>query len=109
MQSAKQANLNTFFKKCLSQTLNQDGDTKANGVIVGGLIGALVGYNKIPKAEVEVILNYDCENAKLPRPRSYSVRKHAILQVDKLIECRPFSDVEIAIMQLNDPEPVHSY
>jgi ADP-ribosylglycohydrolase len=41
--------LDTFFERCLYETNMLGGDTDTNGAIVGGMIGALVGFSRIPE------------------------------------------------------------
>jgi ADP-ribosyl-[dinitrogen reductase] hydrolase len=41
--------------------LREGGDTDTNAAIVGGLIGAYVGYSKIPQSYKDAVLNFDSE------------------------------------------------
>jgi len=41
-------NYEDYFYKCLYETIKLGGDTDTNAAIVAGMIGALVGKDKIP-------------------------------------------------------------
>jgi len=53
-------NLSQFYVKALRETITLGGDTDTNACIVGGLMGALVGYKNIPPYMVDKILTFDC-------------------------------------------------
>jgi len=36
------------------------GDTDTNACIVGGIIGALVGFSNIPRYMIDKLLEFDC-------------------------------------------------
>jgi ADP-ribosylglycohydrolase len=40
--------------------LIEGGDTDTNAAIVGGMIGALVGFNNIPQDMIKSIMEFDC-------------------------------------------------
>eukprot|EP01083_Nonionella_stella_P001049 3032_1 len=46
----------TEFETAIRKTISEGGDTDTNGCIVGGLVGALWGLNKIPKAARDKIM-----------------------------------------------------
>mmetsp|Transcript_13041 Transcript_13041/g.20240 ORF Transcript_13041/g.20240 Transcript_13041/m.20240 type:complete len:110 (+) Transcript_13041:760-1089(+) len=48
-----------FFAHSLRLTIQQGGDTDTNACIVGGLMGALVGLNNIPKEWTKKV--YECD------------------------------------------------
>ena len=49
------------FEHAMKTMLREGGDTDTNAAIVGGLIGALVGYNRIPEKYKLAIMNFDCK------------------------------------------------
>lgn len=71
-----------LYLSCLSKMLLKGGDTDTNAAIVGGKIGALVGFNNLPKDLVSKLLEFDCvdENGEKIRKcndrEKYLVPKH---------------------------------
>lgn len=53
---------NTSFEDAIKQTLMKNGDTDTNAAIVGGVMGALHGINKIPDYMKIPVLSFDPEN-----------------------------------------------
>lgn len=49
------------FEEAMKQMLREGGDTDTNAAIVGGLIGAHVGFNRIPQSYKDAVLNFDCK------------------------------------------------
>lgn len=70
------------FKEALEHTLLAGGDTDTNGAIVGGMVGALVGYHGIPDEIKIPVLEFDCTAVETQwgkrtghkRPLVYSVQ-----------------------------------
>ncbi len=61
----------TSFEQALASTLILGGDTDTNACIVGGLVGASLGYGFLPEKMVATVVN--CDNARgQPRPLNYS-------------------------------------
>lgn len=50
----------TPYEEAIQQTLLLGGDTDTNACIVGGLIGALHGFESIPEYMRECVLDFDC-------------------------------------------------
>ena len=50
------------FHNAIRETIAQGGDTDTNACIVGGMIGAYLGIQKLPEDMVSKVLNFDCEN-----------------------------------------------
>jgi len=60
------------FKQAIIETLARGGDTDTNACIVGGLLGALNGFDKLPKLPLTKLL--DCNTQKgQPRPDDYTI------------------------------------
>ena len=66
------------------------------------MIGALVGFNKIPRAMTDKVINYDCVNNPKPtlflgikRPDMLNTKKWALRNIDKLIELAPEKDIQV--------------
>lgn len=56
----KQENQNqNFYMDSIRQVIKEGGDTDTNACIVGGMIGALVGFNSIPEEMLKKVI--DCE------------------------------------------------
>lgn len=72
--------LGSDYQDAIAQTLVGGGDTDTNACIVGGLIGAAVGVDRIPENMREAVLNCDTILGKHPRPAFLHPR-----QVDNLI------------------------
>lgn len=64
--------------------LREGGDTDTNAAIVGGLIGAYVGYNKIPQPFKDAVLTFDCQTMIGNNVESYLLPKHHLCS--KLIQ-----------------------
>ena len=60
--------LGSDYQKAIAETLRGGGDTDTNACIVGGLIGAAVGFNKIPQTMKDSVLNCDTRQGEHPRP-----------------------------------------
>jgi ADP-ribosyl-[dinitrogen reductase] hydrolase len=56
------------YNKAIYYTLSLGGDTDTNACIVGGLIGAFVGFNNLDKDKIEMIFNCDTSKGKHKRP-----------------------------------------
>ena len=61
----KLTNNNNLFFDAVRLTIQEGGDTDTNACIVGGMIGALVGYTGLPNDMVMKVVNFDC-NTVLP-------------------------------------------
>jgi len=48
---------NNTYEICISDTLRLAGDTDTNAAIVGGMIGAVIGRDKLPTDYVHKVLN----------------------------------------------------
>ena len=62
---------NASFEHALKHTLMNGGDTDTNACIVGGLIGALCGFDKIPAEQVQKIMNCDTKLGAKPRSANF--------------------------------------
>jgi ADP-ribosylglycohydrolase len=54
-----------FYESVISQMIKEAGDTDTNAAILGGLIGAYVGYNSLPDFMKDRILAYDTADRSL--------------------------------------------
>ena len=71
------------YEKALYDTLSLGGDSDTNACIVGGLLGALNGFEAIPTNMVTALLNCDTSLGQ-PRPDLYSTR-HLPVLIDELL------------------------
>ena len=62
----------TPFQKAILETLVRGGDTDTNACIVGGLLGALHGMDKIPKSALDKVLACDIRHGQ-QRPSTYTI------------------------------------
>mmetsp|Transcript_20910 Transcript_20910/g.32402 ORF Transcript_20910/g.32402 Transcript_20910/m.32402 type:complete len:90 (+) Transcript_20910:103-372(+) len=53
-----------IYKHAIRLVIQQGGDTDTNAAIVGGVIGALVGFSNIPEDMTSKVLDFDCSNAR---------------------------------------------
>lgn len=69
-----------FYYDSMRQTVQEGGDTDTNACIVGGMVGALLGMNKIPEYMRNKLLSFECESPSngIPRPNFLSVREHGV-------------------------------
>lgn len=72
--------LGSNYEDAIIETLLGGGDTDTNACIVGGLIGAAVGVDRIPEQMRDRVLNCDTNIGKYPRPTFLHPR-----QVEELI------------------------
>ena len=63
----------TSYKKAVLETLAKGGDTDTNACIVGGLIGALHGVEKLPPESVSNMMSCNTDNGQ-PRAEKYTVK-----------------------------------
>ena len=63
----------TSYKKAVLETLAKGGDTDTNACIVGGLIGALHGVEKLPPESVSNVMSCNTHQGQ-PRPEKYTVK-----------------------------------
>ena len=53
-----------YFEYAIRSMLEKGGDTDTNAAIVGGLIGAVVGFTKIKKEWIHKLLNCEPKNGR---------------------------------------------
>lgn len=85
---ASEMELKTMYNTAIRTTISYGGSTNANAAIVGGLIGALVGYNHIEKISVKV-LTFDCDKeGVMNRAEFANTSKYLVKNIRELIENR---------------------
>ena len=77
-----------FFAYTLRRAIGVGGDTDTNGCIVMGMIGALVGFNKIPKNLLGNVLSFDCTQECIKRDNFLSVKFNAVPLINDIIQKR---------------------
>ena len=82
------------YEMAIRETIQLGGDTDTNAAIVGGLMGAAVGFDKIPEAMRTKVLEFDCAGNDLlsktrQRPEILSVKLKFEEKVKALIQLRP--------------------
>uniref|UniRef100_UPI004048DFFB ADP-ribosylglycohydrolase family protein n=1 Tax=Flavobacterium sp. TaxID=239 RepID=UPI004048DFFB len=74
----------TSYESALKTTLAMGGDTDTNACIVGGLVGAHLGYDQLPEHLIRTVTK--CDTAKgQHRPRVYS-SENIVREIDDLVE-----------------------
>ena len=58
-----------IYKRILREIIREGGDTDTNACIVGGVIGAYLGFKALPSEMVENILSFDCSDNGILRPQ----------------------------------------
>ena len=53
------SNLDSLFETAICETIKMGGDTDTNASVVAGLIGSIVGVNRIPKNMVTKLMTFD--------------------------------------------------
>jgi ADP-ribosylglycohydrolase len=72
------------FEEAIKRTLLKGGDTDTNAAIVGGLMGALYGYDGIPSAMRDPVLAFDpvmAMGARVGHPRPAACRAASVLAI----------------------------
>lgn len=73
------------FMESLVKVMLRGGDTETNCAVVMGIVGAIVGYNRIPNYLKQKIVNSRMKNS--PRPRDEKYSPHNIVEIiEKLSE-----------------------
>jgi len=67
----------------MEEIISLGGDTDTNAAIVGGMLGALYGFNKIDLELVKPVVSHVCtrameEGGENNRPQHLSVGKHGV-------------------------------
>lgn len=78
-----------IYKRILREIIREGGDTDTNACIVGGVIGAYLGFKALPSEMVEKILSFDCSDNGILRPQFLNTKFNLVPQLDKIIEQRP--------------------
>lgn len=100
----------SFYKYALMNTIRVGGDTDTNACVVMGMVGALLGYKKIPQNLLGNVLNFDCTKDSIKRDKFLSVKHNMVPLINHIIQNRAQSGDELNI--INDfkvtqkkPEP----
>jgi len=79
------------FLVVMHDVLKRGGDTDTNACIVGAMIGAAIGYDKLfsqCKEQVKILLSLDATEARRKRPEVFSPVS-AFSLVEKLVDIAP--------------------
>lgn len=78
-----------IFEYAMKISIQSGGDTDTNACIVGGMIGAHVGFTNLNKKYVGKIFGFDCTRAeRIKRPEFLSTKLYAAKIILSLIERR---------------------
>jgi ADP-ribosyl-[dinitrogen reductase] hydrolase len=83
------------FEKAMEDIISRGGDTDTNAAIVGGLIGAAVGYKAIPDKFKKKLFAWRPELGGIERPDFLIPGKVLKSLIDKIIEIAPTEYVKI--------------
>ena len=85
-----------IYKTAIRLSIQQGGDTDTNAAIVGGMIGALTGANKLPEYMVNKVLRYNHKDfGGRNRPDFITPKTHLMKQIALLISNRPTDKLQI--------------
>eukprot|EP01022_Parablepharisma_sp_SALTPOND_P013207 TRINITY_DN1742_c0_g1_i1.p1 TRINITY_DN1742_c0_g1~~TRINITY_DN1742_c0_g1_i1.p1 ORF type:complete len:421 (-),score=13.92 TRINITY_DN1742_c0_g1_i1:30-1292(-) len=79
------------YEEAIRITLKQGGDTDTNACIVGGMIGAAIGYSRIPQKMVKTILSFSAEKSGkgIKRPNWLNPGKVLFEILEKVLKVAP--------------------
>ena len=77
----KKYNGDDYFSYTLRGAMSVGGDTDTNACIVGGIMGALLGFCKIPTYMIGKILSFDCTENAIKRDKLFSAKFNAMRQI----------------------------
>ena len=92
LRYAEYTDKTNFYSDCIRQIIKEGGDTDTNAAIVGGMLGALIGFKNIPEYMTQKVLNFDCEKIEgrgKPRPEFLSTKKYALKNIKELMSLIP--------------------
>ena len=92
-----------MFNYTIRKTIECGGDTDTNACIVGGMIGALIGFKSIDKFLIGKVFSFDCTKDGIDRPLFLSTKHYSALIIKSLIERRSLPGDTLEI--LNDYKP----
>ena len=101
------------FHNAIRETIGQGGDTDTNACIVGGMIGAYLGIQKLPEDMVSKVLNFDCENIEeaydedneemrnvgIQRPALFNQKARLAPSIKALVKLRARPNDKLQIIQ----------
>lgn len=84
----------TSFEKAIYSVVKEGGDTDTNACIVGGILGAYFGFDKLPKEYVEKILNCQTRASEYMSDRTDFQAKYYLTEniVEILVKEAPNND-----------------
>ncbi|CDW80111.1 UNKNOWN [Stylonychia lemnae] len=78
------------YREAIYDCIMLGGDTDTNACIVGGMIGALVGFSNLPQREVDILLNCNIsQGKKSQRPKLIQTNNDLINKIKQLVEIAP--------------------
>ena len=86
-----------FFRFALKKAISVGGDTDTNACIVGGIVGALLGFKKIPAYMIGKVLSFDCTKNSIRRDKHLSAKYNAMQEIKKLIENRAVAGDQLVV------------
>ena len=85
--------LSEFYRNWIVETLMGDGDTDTNACIVGGMVGAIVGFDNLPELAKERVLGWPIdendEQNGIPRDDFLKPKMHAERLIQELYDLAP--------------------
>ena len=90
----------SLFFTVIQTTISYGGSTNANAAVVGGLIGALVGYQNFEHLSGKV-LTFDQDKEGAKRDEFLNQSKYLVKNIQKLIDAKAKSTVALQIFPKN--------
>ena len=61
-------NKENIYKSIMREVIQEGGDTDTNACIIGGMVGAFLGYQNLPQDMTNKVLTFNCLESGIPRP-----------------------------------------
>lgn len=78
-----------FYYETIKTIVILGGDTDTNASVVGSMIGALLGFDVIPKYNLNKVLKLDYKLSCKPRPKFLSIQENCLSNIETLLYIRP--------------------
>lgn len=62
----------------MREIIQEGGDTDTNACIIGGMVGAFLGYKTLPEEMTHKVLSFNCQEMGIPRPNLFNTKINLI-------------------------------
>jgi hypothetical protein len=74
-----------IYRDIMREIIQEGGDTDTNACIIGGMVGAFLGYKTLPKEMTHKVLSFNCQERGIPRPGLFNTKINLVPNLKKLI------------------------